>query len=229
MVHMSGIGSLNEKPLHSALKAWYARPADQFEVSVDGFVIDILRDELLIEIQTKSFSSMKRKLLRLIEEHRVRLIHPIAEKKWIVRMEADGETRLSRRKSPKHGCVAHVFQELVSFPQLLMHPNFSLEVLLIHEEELRIHDKRRGWRRKGWVIHERRLIDVVDRKVYDTPGDMSAFVPDSVPDPFTTADLSAATGMPRWLSQKAAYCLRVMGAIEAVGKHGNAICYATPA
>ena len=71
---MPGIGSLNEKPLHAALKSWYARPADQFEVSIDGYVIDILRDDLLIEIQTKSFSSMKRKLLALTEGRRLRLV-----------------------------------------------------------------------------------------------------------------------------------------------------------
>ena len=33
-----GIGLLNEKPLHAALKEWYAQPEDRFEVSVDGFV-----------------------------------------------------------------------------------------------------------------------------------------------------------------------------------------------
>jgi hypothetical protein len=38
-----GIGSLNEKPLHAALKEWYARPEDRFEASVDGFVIDVVR------------------------------------------------------------------------------------------------------------------------------------------------------------------------------------------
>src|SRR5262245_62323945 len=32
----SRIGLLNEKPLHAALKAWYAQPGDQFEVPLDG-------------------------------------------------------------------------------------------------------------------------------------------------------------------------------------------------
>jgi hypothetical protein len=39
---MSGIGLLNEKPLHAALKQWYARPGDRFEVAVDGFVIELI-------------------------------------------------------------------------------------------------------------------------------------------------------------------------------------------
>ncbi len=61
---MSGIGLLNEKPLHASLKEWYAQPGDQFEVPVDGFVIDIVRDDLLLEIQTGSFASIKSKLAR---------------------------------------------------------------------------------------------------------------------------------------------------------------------
>ena len=56
---MSGIGLLNEKPLHASLKEWCAQPGDQFEVAVDGFVIDIVRDDLLLEIQTGNLASIK--------------------------------------------------------------------------------------------------------------------------------------------------------------------------
>jgi hypothetical protein len=58
----AGIGLLNEKPLHASLKEWYAQPGDRFEVPVDGFVIDIVRDDLLLEIQTGSFGSIKSKI-----------------------------------------------------------------------------------------------------------------------------------------------------------------------
>ena len=56
------IGTLNENPLHAALKAWYARPGDRIEVPVDGFIVDIVRDDLLVEIQTGNFSAVKEKL-----------------------------------------------------------------------------------------------------------------------------------------------------------------------
>ena len=74
----NGVGLLNEKPLHASLKAWYAQPGDRFEVQVDGSVIDIVRDELLVEIQTRSFSALKRKLEKLVISHPVRLVFPIA-------------------------------------------------------------------------------------------------------------------------------------------------------
>ena len=38
------IGSLNEKPLHAALKRWCATPHGDTEVSVDGYVVDVVRD-----------------------------------------------------------------------------------------------------------------------------------------------------------------------------------------
>ena len=219
------IGTLNEKPLHAALKEWYARPDDRFEVSVDGFVVDIVRGDLLVEVQTGSFSGIKRKLAVLAARHPVRLVYPVAREKWIVKLAGDGHSQLGRRKSPKRGAVEHVFKELVSFPQLLSDPNFSLDVLLIQEEESRRYDGKRGWRRRGWVTHERRLLEVVGRRLFETPADMRALLPNALDEPFTTSELAAAIARPRWLAQKMAYCLREMGVIAPVGKRGNAILY----
>src|SRR5688572_15284566 len=100
---MPGIGLLNEKQLHASLKQWYARPGDRVEVPVDGFVIDIVRDDLLIEIQISNFASIKSKLSNLVRYHRVRLVYPIVQEKWIVRSPARNGTGAIRRKSPKKG------------------------------------------------------------------------------------------------------------------------------
>lgn len=219
------ISTLNEKPLHAALKEWYARPGDQLEVPVGGFIADIVRGDLLIEIQTAGFASIKRKLLELTAQHRVRLVYPVARQKWIVKLAKDGHTQLSRRKSPKRGMVEDAFAELVSFPGLLANPNFALEVLLIQEEELRCHNPNRGWRRRGWLTHERRLLEVVDRQRFETPSDMANLLPPALPEPFTTADLAASLPRPRRLAQRMVYCLREMQMIDPVGKQGNAILY----
>jgi len=219
------ISTLNESPLHADLKAWYARPGDRLEVPVEGFIIDIVREDLLIEIQTGSLASLKRKLPALADEYPVRLVVPIPREKWIVRLAEDGQNTLSRRRSPRRGQIEDIFGELVSFPQLLAHPNFSLEVLLTQEEELRRYDGTRAWRRRGWVTHERRLLEVVDRRRFSTPGEMAGLLPPSLDEPFSTADLAAAIARPRRLAQRMAYCLREMGEIEAVDKQGNAILY----
>lgn len=222
---MSGIGLLNEKPLHAALKQWYAQPGDRFEVPVDGFVIDIVRDSLLLEIQTGHFSAIKSKLATLVASHRVRLIYPVAQEKWIVRWSGDGGGAGTRRKSPKRGQVEEVFSQAVRIPKMMTHPNFSLEVLMIREEEIRRHGGRRAWRRKGWVLEERRLLEVVDRRVFDGPGSWLALLPKGLAS-FTARDLAEATGVRLALAQKMAYSFRIAGLVRSQGRRGRAILYA---
>ena len=219
------IGTLNEKALHAALKAWYTRAEDRVEVRIDNYVIDLVRGGLLVEIQTKNFSSIKRKLLHLTAQHPVRLVYPIALEKWIIKTKKSGEEILGRRKSPKRGKVVDVFSELVSFPQLVSNHNFTLQILMILEEEVRQFDKSRAWRRRGWVTQERRLLQVVDQQTFETPGDMLELVPTNLVEPFSTSELAAAIGRPRWMAQKMAYCLRKMGAITPAGKQRNATLY----
>jgi hypothetical protein len=220
------IGLLNEKPLHAALKAWYAQPGDRFEVKVDGFVVDIVRGEQLIEIQTGNFAGIKHKLMSLAERHPLRLVYPIAQEKWLLKLPKVPEGRPARRKSPKRGRVAEVFRELVSFPEMMNLDSFSLEVLLVQEEEVRRYDGKRGWRKRGWVTVERRLLGVMEKHLFEQPEDLAKMLPETLPERFTTADLAEGIDGPRWLAQKAAYCLRSMGVIDQVGKRGRSKLYA---
>jgi hypothetical protein len=213
----NGIGGLNETSLHFDLKHWYSRPGDCLEVQVEGYVVDIVRGDLLIEIQTRNFAKLKDKLHRLADAHPVRLVHPIAAEKWITRLAEDGETRLSRRKSPKRGRLEHVFSELIRMPHLMSHPNFSLEVLLIREEEIQVEDGRGSWRRKGRSIADRRLLEVLSSQVFTMPEDFLILLPAELPEVFTTRDLARSSGHPRRIAQKMAYCLSRMGAIQPVG------------
>ena len=221
---MSGIGLINEKPLHASLKQWYARPGDRFEVPVDGYVIDIVRDNLLIEIQTRNFGSINSKLSKLIRSHEVRLVYPVVQEKWIVRRATDAAGLTIRRKSPKRGRLEDLFWELVSIPHLLSNPNFSLEVLLTREEEVRRYEGKRKWRRKGWVSEGRRLVDVLDRRSFRESVDWLAFVPEGLQS-FTTKDLATAANTRRDLAQKMAYCLRQARMLEMIGKQGRCNLY----
>jgi hypothetical protein len=221
---MPGIGLLNEKSLHASLKEWYAQPEDQFEVPVDGFVIDIVRDDLLLEIQTGGLASIKSKLTSLSHSHQIRLIYPIALEKHIVKLAKDNNSIASRRKSPRRGRVEDLFWEMVSFPQLLSHPNFSLDVLLIREEEVWRYKGKRSWRRKGWAVEDRRLLEVVEQRLFEEPADWRELLPNEL-ETFTTRDLAEATGVRRELAQKMVYCLRKVEVIELMGKQGRANLY----
>jgi hypothetical protein len=221
---MPGIGLLNEKPLHASLKQWYAQPGDRFEVTVDGFVIDLVRDDLLIEIQTGHFAAIKSKLTRLTRSHQVRLIYPIVQEKWIVRLAGDGRREAMRRKSPKRGRLEDLFREMVSIPHLLSNPNFSLAVLMTREDEVRCPEGKHRRRRRGWGIEGRRLLDVVDQRLFGGAADWRGLLPQEL-ETFTTSDLAAAMDTDRDLAQKMAYCLCKGRVIELIGKRGRAHLY----
>ena len=243
---MTDIGLLNEKALHAALKAWYAQPGDEIEVKVDGYFIDIVQrthavDEpqgvcesrnrdsqgsLLVEIQTRNFSALKRKLTDLTARHHLRLVHPIAQEKWIVKRPKREGDRVTRRKSPKRGQTVDLFRELVYFPELMNSPNFSLEVLLIQEEEVRLFDGRKGWRRRGWVTEERHLLAVLERHLFQDATDLWRLIPGELPAEFTTADLTRVMKIPKRTAGQVAYCLRKMDLVERIGKHGRSYLYA---
>lgn len=220
------IGMMREQHLHAALKEWYREAGDLVEVGVDGFVIDLVRDEALIEIQTRGFSSMRRKLDRLLDENPIRVVHPIAAEKWIRKIDDSG-IEISRKKSPKRGMVADVCAELVSFPALLDHPHLTLEVLLIQEEEVRTPDPK-AWRRNGWRVAERRLVGILERAEFAQPADLLTLLPEGLPDPFTTADLAQGLGRTRHLAQEVAYCLREAGVLDVVRRSKAGIEYARP-
>ncbi len=218
------IGTLNEGPLHAALKAMYAANGGEEEVSVDGFVADAVRNGTMYEIQTGSFSGMGRKLDRLLALGPVVLVHPIAEQSHHLKV-AEEDGTITRRKSPKRGALVHIVNELVYIPYQLAHPNLSVDVVLTHEEEVRFFDpdKRRG--RGGWRVHERRLLDVVDTRRIAAPGDLLEFLQDDLPEPFRTRDLAQALDQPVAVAQKLAYCLRHGGVAQVCGKDGNALLY----
>lgn len=214
-----------ETSLHSSIKDWYALPGDRLEVKVGSFIIDIVRDDLLIEIQTKNFSAIKKKLRSLVRDHSVRLVYPIPVKKWIVRVaESNGEV-IGRRKSPKRGRLVDLFDELLWMPLLITEPSFTIEVLMIEEEEIRCKDGRGSWRRKGASIKDRKLLQVVERARFSEAADFLPFLPTDLDLPFSNRSLAESAGLSIRQARKMTYCLRKMGAIRKVGKSRNELLF----
>jgi hypothetical protein len=219
------IGVLREGPLHRELKALLAAPGDAFEVKVDGYVIDLVRASgELVEIQTGSFSPLRRKLDALLDRHPVRIVHPIPAKRRIVRVDEDGEV-LSTKASPKKPTAAMIFEGLVSFPTLLDHPNLTIEVLLTAEDHIRKPAPVRG-RRYLRDPGERRLTEIIQRIELRGPGDAAKLIP-AFDQPFTTKELAKAMRVPLPLAQKTAHCLRALNVLEPAGMRGRAPLHVT--
>ena len=222
-----GIGTLAEGHLHATLKALACGPEDRCEVAVEGLVVDVAGPGGIVEIQTGGFSRLRAKLERLLPTHPLRVVLPIAAEKTIVRLEegAEGRRELSRRRSPKRGVPAHAFKELVSIATWLLHPNLTLEILLTREEELRVLRPGRAWRRQGWVVLERRLIEVLESHVLCGVEAWRRWLPGPDLPAFDSAELAATLGASRAVGQQACYTLHQAGLLCREGKRGRAWLY----
>jgi len=218
----SRIGLYNESSLHAAVKRWYAREGDSLEAEIDGYVVDIVRGDLLVEVQTGNFAAIRGKLRVLLAEHRVRLVHPVAQKKWIVRVSPEDGRILARRRSPKKGSVLSLFDEMVYMPDLLTEERFSIDVLLTHQDEIWCDDGRGSWRRKGVSVLDHRLLSVEESIVIEGPDGLLSFLPDDLVRPFTNRSLAKAAGIPTRLACRMTYCFRKIGLAIEVGRQGNA-------
>ena len=223
---MSSIGVLREGPLHAAVKATLAQPGDRVEVPVGRFVIDLVRaDGELVEVQTGGFAPLGPKLDALLDEHRIRLVHPVAAERRIVRVDEHGQI-VSARRSPKRGAAIDVLHRLVSFPSLLTHPNLTVEVLLVREDHVRGPAPVPGrGRRRTMDPGQRRLVDVLDRLELSSPDDLLGLLPPLPPGQFSARDVAHRLGGRLALAQRAVYCLRMSGVLESAGRRGRTPLY----
>lgn len=217
----SSIGVMREGPLHAALKAALAEPGDRLEVPVGRFVIDVVRaDGELVEVQTGGFGALGKKLDALLDDHRIRIVHPVAAERRIVRVDEHGEV-LSVRRSPKRATAVAVFDQLVAFPSLLTHPNLTIEVLLLREDHIR-RPQPTTTRGRTRDPGERRMVELLDRVALRTSQDILAALPALPVEPFSARELAAVLRCSPKLAQRTLYCLRTIGIVEPAGKRGRA-------
>ena len=208
---------MTEYSLHAEIKERYSVLGGEVEVKVDDFIVDVLKDGLLIEVQTRNLSAIKKKLGKLLLTNQVRLVYPISKVKWIVYESNRGEF-IKKRKSPKRQKTVELFIELVHLSDLINDKNFSFEVLLIEEEELRCDDGKGSWRRRGISIKDRKLLKILDRIVFEDRTDFLKILPDNLGMSFTNKVLAKELGISIRLAQKITYCLRKMNVLIIDGK-----------
>ncbi len=218
------IGTHNESSLHSDIKRWYFKSGDMIEEKHEGSIIDIKRGETLIEIQTKNFYAISKKLRSLLRSNKVILVHPIAVEKFILKVSDKGEV-LNRRKSNKKGKIEDLFTELMRAPDIMCMENLTLEILMIKAEEIRCDDGKGSWRRKGVSIVDRRLVEVISSHQFHNKYDLMNLLPKDMNQLFTNKELARSMKINGSKASKITYCFRKMGLMEEAGKRGRELLF----
>lgn len=217
------INTWNESLLHEELKDYYCGENGQKEVPLDGSICDAIREDgTIIEIQTANLGKLKTKLAKLIKEHRVILVYPIA-RNTIIETYGTDSTLISRRKSPKHGTIYQIFRELTGIYPLIANPHLTIQVVFADIQEIRIADGTGSWRQKGIRRADKKLVKIHETLCLNGSAEYTKLIPAEVPEIFMVSHLKQAgagihAGHMAWVLKKA-------GIIEMQGKAGNAYLY----
>lgn len=222
----SSIGTYAENRLHAQLKLRYAGQNGQMEVRVLGKIVDVYLplEKKIIEIQTSAFGKIKNKLIELALEYNVTLVHPLEKEKIVVTLDKNGN-ELRNRKSPKHENVYSVFNELVYAPVLMAYPNISIELAFVNVNDIRIHDGKGSFRKKGISAFDREMthfhesIILSDRKSYE------ALIPKELDKSFTVSELAKACCIDLTLARKMLYCYKKNFLLVDAGKRSREKLY----
>ncbi len=214
-----------ETSLHRQLKALYSAEPESQEVRVDAYRIDAVHQGRLIEIQQGSLGAIRAKVRRLLEQHDVTVVKPLAARKLLIRRKKAGGKIVSTRHSPRRETIADLFADLVYFVDVFPNPRLTIEVVLTLQEEHRVTVRKRWWRGPDFRVTDRLLVGIEGRVTLKTNSDLLRLLPEGMGESFTTEEIARLAPMPRWLAQKMAYCLRKVGAIEQLGKRGNSWLY----
>jgi hypothetical protein len=215
-----------ETSLHRELKQHYAGKEGRTEVPLSDYRIDVVRDGVLVEIQHASLAAIRRKIERLLLDHRVRVIKPVIGRKRLIKLTRRNGKIAGSRMSPKRGSLLDLFTDLIYFTKVFPHPRLTLEVVMVDIEELR-YPRGKSSRRlpSPYRVQDVRLVQVNNGVQLTAAHDLLQFVPHDLAEPFDTQAIAETLRVPLWKAQQIMYCCHHCGALHRVAKRGNAHLY----
>lgn len=224
----SQIGTLKEKTVHAVLKNYLETREEFHERKIGSFYADIAREEKIteiIEIQTRNFNLLRKKLEYFLTITNVTIVYPIPYTKWLQWIDTETGEISNRRKSPRKGNACMILPELYKIKEYLKHSNMKIHIFLIDMEETRLLN---GWskdKKKGSARYDRIPIEIKAEFKIHSSNDYKIFLSDNLPDRFTSKDYEKESKLSWNKAQIALNILNYMEVVERVEKKGNLYIY----
>lgn len=221
----NGIGTLGEKTLHAILKNYFEPVEDNHEIRIGHFIADIAGENGIIEIQTRQFNNLRKKLEAFLSFTDVTIVYPIAQVKWLVWIDQHTGETTKKRKSPKSGKPYDIFFELYKIKSFLQNPKLHFCIVMLDIVEYR---SLNGWsedKKKGSVRYDRMPTDIIDEIYISGPGEFDKLIPEGLGKQFTSKEFMKSSNLSLSVSQTALNVLNSVGAVTRIGKQGNRYLY----
>lgn len=224
-LQQGGIGTLGEKALHATIKHYLEADPAFHEQKIGRYYADVQKGPHIYEIQTRQFNKLRAKLEAFLQDYAVTIVYPIPARKWVFWINPETGEVSKPRLSPKRGSPYDAFFELYKIKPWLMHPRFSLHLLMIDLEEYKILN---GWSRdkkRGSTRHDRLPVRLNEAYHFASAADFGQLIPPSLAEDFTSTDFAKAAAIPIARARLALNVLCAIGQIEEIGRKGRLKSY----
>lgn len=220
-----GIGTLTEKTVHAVLKNYYQPDPSKQEIPIGNLVADIFTGEEILEIQTRNFFPLRKKLEAFLPDYPVTIIYPLPYQKWVIWIDEETGELTPKRKSPKTGSLYDAFKELYKIKDFLSHCHLTIKVVFLDMEEYRLLN---GWsrdRKRGSRRYDRIPLSLVEETTLTCPEDYLQLLPYGLEEPFSVKTFAKAVKIKQDRASQILQILYQFNLVERIGKKGNAYLY----
>lgn len=219
------IGTLSEKTVHAVVKNYYEPDEDKQEIPIEGMYADIFTGNEIIEIQTRSFDQVRKKLDRFLPEYPVTVVLPIPDTKWLIWIDEETGELSTPRKSPKKGSEYSAFKELYKIKPYLKKEGLTIVLLFLDMEEYRLLN---GWskdNKKGSSRYDRIPVQITKEVCFKQSRDYEILLPNTLVGEFTSSEFAKAVKINARQANLVLNILLYMDVVKRTGKRGKAFVY----
>ncbi|SFK42306.1 hypothetical protein SAMN05216390_10138 [Lachnospiraceae bacterium KH1T2] len=221
----NGIGTLGEKSLHHLIKNVLMPEKTFQEVPLEGFVADIYDGNEIIEVQSKSFHVLKRKLDTFLKIAPVTIVYPIPVKCYLNWIDPDTGEIKETRISSKHGKIQDAAVEIIRIKSYLKEPGLSFRLFFFEVDDYRLLDGYGEKKKTRATKYDRTVRNFLGEVRLKEPEDYKVFLPDGLSEKFTSHDFRKRAGIALKTAQSTLNLLTTLEITGVDGKSGRMNLY----
>ena len=219
------IGTLSEKSLHRTLKYFLEENPLFHEQKVGDFVPDIYNGKEIIEIQSRNFGAMKKKLSLLKDVADITVVYPLEMDREILWIDPKTYELKEKRNSNRHKTLINLMDELIFIKDRLLSSKLRILVIGLKVQDIRLldgygRDKKRRATKYDKIPLELRSIDS-----FACAEDYRVFLAEGLNQEFTSDEFAELNHTNIVTAGRALSVLSALGCVQRIGKRGRKFLY----
>lgn len=221
----NNIGIQKEHTLHRVIKFYLSNDLANHEIPIGKRFADVKIDNVVYEVQTKSFNLLRDKLKAFLPNYEVWIVHPMAFNKHYYLNNQYGEL-IKEKNSPRHIYPLDITRELYRIKDYLLNEHLHFKIIMMDMDEYRIETNERTYHSKGYERDNqvpKKILKIYD--IYQADDWFKILNEYEFPESFTSKEFYKIVHIPSSHSSTALNVLNHLGIVKRIGTKNRSYLY----